>query len=184
MSPNEAGGKVSDSEIAANNLAAQWARSRGFVIELPSGKKFRMIRSLDLMAALKAGVIPNPLRETLSKMIEEKQPIMPAEKRQDPRVMTQMDTLVEETVCKASIDPRVFRVPEGQDPQTWYPDEPNSISIVDLSPDDRLFIYTVAQGGATDVEGFRRQQEELMAALANGRKVQLPTKRTTRTSKK
>lgn len=168
------------STTETEGFAAQWARARGFVVELPSGKKLRMIRSLDLMGALKAGMIPNPLRDVLSEMIEKKVPSIPADKRADPELLAQMANLIDETVCRACIDPKVYKVPEGQDPQTWYPDDPNGISIVDLSQDDRNFINTVAQGGATDLEQFRKEQAKLMDVVANGGSVPEAPKRTTR----
>lgn len=167
--------------MSEENLAANWRTQRGAIIELPSGNRARIVRSLDLNEALKNGSIPNPLRGVLSKMLDQgNEKVSAKEFAADPEVILQMNALMNKTVCESMVNPRCQMPPEGENPATWQPDDPNTISIVDLSDEDKIFIYGVAQGGATDLESFRKQQEKFMESLADEREVPQKAKRNSR----
>lgn len=162
-------------------LASSWISQRGQVIELPSGNKARVIRTMSMTTGVKNGTIPNPLRSVLSKMIETNAP-MNKKDAENPEVIEQMNKLMVSAVCEAMVNPRVVVPPEDENWETWYPTEPNTISIVDMSPEDRVFVYGVAQGGTTDLKSFREQQEQFMASLADESEVPVPPKRASRSN--
>lgn len=165
------------------NLAKQWERQRGFLVELPSGKKVRMVRTLDVMEMLKAGTIPNPLRSIVQSMIDQGTQTIPEETKRDTELLMQMNELMDRCVSKAVIDPKVYLVPEGENPGTWNPDDEHGISISDLEVQDKAFIYQVAQGGATDLEQFRKLQDALVASMADEPELSKPPKRASRSRK-
>ena len=112
----------------------------GKLVELPSGMVFRLARpSLAIM--LKEGRIPGNLASAAVKQMQGQSSLSQAELKESIEV-------VELIVMEAVKEPRV--VAEN-------PDE-NSISIKDLTDDDKGFIFQFVQSGATDLTKFRPEQ--------------------------
>jgi hypothetical protein len=83
------------------------------------------------------------------------------------------------------IVPKVMLVPPGENPLIWRPDpETGCISIYQLSDEDKMMLYSVAQGGATSLASFRTEQEELLALVSDVKSVVKATKRTAGARKK
>lgn len=135
-------------------------RKQGFLLRLPSGNVCRVRRTLDLSYLIQSGKIPNPLRNTLAKMMDEEGTMLNFADL-GPSERIQAVQMVRETVCRSVTEPKVHLVPEGENPETWIAPE-GGLSIFDLSDEDQFFIYSVAQGGATDLESFREQQARAM----------------------
>lgn len=165
------------------NLAQGWVSQRGQIVELPSGNRARVVRTRSMMAGVKSGAIPNPLRNVLSKMLETGSNMKPKDAA-NPEIIQQMTEFMNQSICEAVVSPKVVIPPEGENWDTWYSDADDTISIADLSDDDRVFIYGVAQGGTTDLENFRKQQAEFVASMADGEKVPVPSQRASRASKR
>jgi hypothetical protein len=147
--------------------ASAWnsERLRGFAVKLPSGNVCFVKRTLDLMILLKSGRIPNPLANEIQKQIDSGSPNLDMQSM-EPEPLDQLLQLVDETIAKMVIKPQVMLVPEGENGLTWSPPE-GCVSIADFTPEDRFFLFQVAQGGVTDLESFRQQQESLVSHMAN-----------------
>lgn len=168
-------------------LSSQWKKARGELVELPSGKKARLVQSLNMPLALQAGKIPNPLRSVIEGQLNPPTDgSKPPDLGDEPETMVQFGELMSSTVCAAMIDPKCEMPPTNDadgnpiNAMVWYPEDPDNISYFDLSPEDRLFIYQVAQGGATDLVAFRERQTERVASVEPESEIPMPTKRASR----
>lgn len=146
--------------------ASEWktAKKQGQVIELPSGKRMRVKRTMSLMVLLKSGQIPNPLAGLVQDMISKGDKGIDM-KNVDLDALKQLLALADETVLKAAVEPRVQDLP---------PDETDddAISLEDIEPEDRMYIFTFAQGVAADLATFRTVESEVVARLSDGEGVQ------------
>lgn len=147
--------------------ASAWrsARKAGFIVILPSGNTARVRRTLDLFERLKKNSIPNPLAGIVQEMIQGKQAAVDISKL-DEETTAQMLQLMDDTVVKMFIDPKVVSIPEDAD-ISWEPPE-GCISTADINLEDKVFLFGVAQGAVADAEQFRRQSEAAMADLQDG----------------
>lgn len=141
----------------------------GFVIELPSGKRARIRRTMNLLAMLEKGKIPNPLAGRIREMISERK-AMPELKGDDANeAVPQLLELVAAQVKRIFVEPRVEEEPADWDEDTdgeWEPSE-GAIALEDVDMQDRMYAFAYAQGMALDLETFRRKQAEAMATLQN-----------------
>ena len=145
----------------------------GFIAELPSGNVVRMTRSLDMPILLKTGQIPNPLAGIVQKMIDTRSSTIPLDSTDTQSLMQLLD-LLNETAVKVVLSPK-FSGPERrkqgetaeayqQRLEGWKPD-PDTISIWDMTMEDKMFVFAVAQGAAADLARFRDEQERSLADL-------------------
>lgn len=185
----------------------------GFIAELPSGNVVRMTRTMDMAVLLKTGQIPNPLAGIVQTMIDQRTTDFPASMADDMAALTQLLDLMNETAVRVILEPP-FDMPEkrkknetGEQYQArlevWKPDFTDEgkkqhklhsetdectcerkISAWDLTPEDRQYIFAVAQGAAADLARFREEQERVMASLQTRKPVPKPTKRTSRAKSK
>lgn len=173
---------------------AQAAPEEGFITPLPSGNVVRMKRSMDMMALLATGKIPNPLAKIVSTMIDQGNPNFPTE-QMDPAALRQLMNLLNDTACKVVLEPKFSQpIPQGKVPgkpketwdeyvervAEWVPDT-GTISIFDVETEDKMFIMAVAQGGAADLTKFRDEQNAIMAGVQTGEGVGEPPKPNRRT---
>lgn len=150
-----------------------WGRSSsanqadGFVVELPSGNFAKVRRTLDLPTLLRSGQIPNPLAGIVRKSMTEGDPNILKDISQDQAgpVMEQLLDLMDSVVCKSMIEPPVSRpeVIKGESfddyserTANWDPD-PGTVSIFAIDTNDKLYIFAISQGMATDLASFRSQ---------------------------
>lgn len=141
----------------------------GFVIELPSGKRARVKRTMNLLTMLEKGKIPNPLAGRMREMIAERK-AMPELKGDDAsEAVPQLLDLVAAQVKRNFVEPRVEEEPADWDEETdgeWEPSE-GAISLEDVDMQDRMYAFAFAQGMALDLEKFRRQQATALATVQN-----------------
>lgn len=172
-----------------------------FPMELPSGKWVGVRRSLDLMAFLVEGHIPNPLREIVVKMMDKAKAVpqgAPVNVEQDmsavaedPLALRQFGDLLNKITCKVMVHPPVsMPTPRGELPEmpdetqdqydqrinAWRPD-PGTVSIFVIDLADKMFLFAVAQGAVADLKSFRQQQEGAVPAASTGEGVRSAPKR-------
>lgn len=164
---------ASEPQITA---ASEWgADKQGFVVELPSGRVARIKRSLDLSALLKQGRIPNPLNSIIMEMVRTKKQDFDIAKL-DPDAMQQFMKLVDDIMCRCFVEPRCQQPPErlpGEDinayqerADAWAPAE-GSIHVEWVSEIDKMFVFAVAQGAATDLAPFREAESADVEAVGS-----------------
>lgn len=163
----------------------------GFIVDLPSGNVVRMTRTMDMAHLLKMGKIPNPLAGIVQGMIDQRTDKFPDD--MDTGAISQLLDLMNEMAVRCIIEPP-FAMPDRRKPDEtgeqyqdrlsqWQAPE-GKVSVWDLSPEDRQYIFAISQGAAADLASFRAWQEELVASLQDGAGVPKPTKRTTRAKSK
>lgn len=156
--------------------ASLWKKSgpEGFVVELPSGQAVMMHRNVDFFAMLREGNVPNPLQGIISKMVTKIQggDDTPIAVEPDEEAMRAMFLFIDQMVCDVVLDPLIVMPPiDPAEKAAWQQPE-NTVSIDDVEPDDRMFIFQVALGGAADLERFRKQQAEAVEATQDVQVVQ------------
>lgn len=174
-----------------------WGRSSsankadGFVVELPSGNFAKIRRTLDLPTLLRSGQIPNPLAGIVRKSMAEGDPniLRDISQKDSGPVLEQLLDLMDSVVCKSMIEPPVSR-PEiikgesfdeySERTANWNP-EPGTISIFAIDTSDKLYIFAVSQGMATDLASFRSQASAVVLGVPAEPSVQRAPKPTSRT---
>jgi hypothetical protein len=158
--------------------AANWrgAGPASKVTELPSGNAVKIRKSVSLIGLLKAGRIPNPLMPVVRTMMKSTAP-KDLEKVMDENFILQMNELIDLIVTLALVEPRCYAVPQPEKDESnedyyirldnWQPPE-GGISLLDLSEEDKQFIFSFIQSGVTEVEPFRQRRRQLMATTQNG----------------
>jgi hypothetical protein len=156
----------------AVTAASEWkkVREEGFVVDLPSGKTARLKRTLSLINAMENGNVPNPLAKVVQELLEGKRTVINTNEMEEDEKIAFMNLITSE-VPLIFVYPKVLMVPPGENAATWDPEDPDSISIADVSWEDRSFAYSFAQGGPASLELFRKA-EKAVAAMANERAVQ------------
>lgn len=150
--------------------AAAWQTAPemlGHIIELPSGNKARLRRTLDLPELLKSGKIPNPLASIVNEIIGQKKPNF--ETGEDPQAMVQLIELINKQIPRIFVDPKVQSEPADWDEDEkgkWEPDA-GYLSLEMIGYEDRMFAFAFAQGGPSDVALFRQRQKEIVATVEN-----------------
>lgn len=171
--------------------ASSWRSVEGFVAELPSGNSARIKRTMDILTMVKQGRIPNPLAGIVMEAIRSKGTMdldlsaMPAE------AIPQMFSMIDDVAIGCMLEPRVERPyyakddsEEEQRKETeWQPSE-GAISLAMLDEMDKMYLFRVAMGGATDLESFRAALESGVATAQDGAGVQPATKSSARARKR
>ncbi len=150
------------------------ARKEGFVVELPSGNKARVRRTLDLFDLVRTGRVPNKLIKVVQQMMGDKnmKEISLAPEDLDGETLQEMTKFIDICCTRVMIDPRCMFPPADEaEPELWDPPE-GAISIYDLNEEDKLYLFHLAQGGVADVEKFRVEQKAALATLSNVEEVQ------------
>lgn len=175
--------------------ASEWGKKkqapadRGFICELPSGSVVRVLRTMDMMALLRAGKIPNPLAGIVQSMIDKGNTdfsgaLKASASKDGNRAAQQLLDLLDATWMRAVIEPE-FDAPEPMKKDEthqqymdrlalWEPEE-GKISIFDVDLNDKYFVFAVAQGGAADLARFRAEQDAALELVHSSDGVQLPS---------
>lgn len=149
--------------------ATEWRSGSkdGFVVELPSGKKARLKRTMNLMSLLEKGKIPNPLAGRIKEMIASQKAAPDIMGDDAEEVLPQLLALVATQVKRIFVEPRIETEPEDWDEEDdgeWEPSE-GAIALDDVDMQDRMFAFAFAQGMALDLTAFRQQQAQAVADL-------------------
>ena len=172
-------GLAKESELVVTSVD-EWRKpaQQGQPVRLPSGKVARVKRTMDLLELLRSGKIPNPLSSVVEKMIsggaKGEHPL--DAKDMDPQAIVDMLAFIDQNVERAMIEPRCELPPPPKENETaddyrarldeWEPSE-GAVAIYEIDLDDRMFIFTFAQGLAGELESFRKAQDAAMASLPN-----------------
>lgn len=153
----------------------QWVSPRrvGFPVRLPSGNVARVKRVMSILEMLKNGKIPNPLASHLEAWTSQGRSAFNIADLDEGAQIQAID-FINGVVMDAVTMPKVVVIPEGESEFSFEAPQ-GSITIEDLSWEDRLFIYQVAQGGVASVEQFRQVQEKYVESLQASEGVALPT---------
>lgn len=163
------------SEEVGPTSAAAWAGSRkgGMVTTLPSGNTARLRRTFSIVTAMEnGGDIPNPLLRHLRTL---KIPLPGGSqdvrgfdiKNMSNEDIDEVIAAIQREVVNVFVEPKVVLPPEGANPQTWTPSEPDVLSIVDVSWDDQVYAYQFGQGAVSSLTDFRNFRTA-MESLAHG----------------
>lgn len=166
----------------------EWNAVEGQIIPLPSGRNIRVRRTMDILALLKAGKIPNPLGKFVQRMVDTGGRTEFDVKELGVDGLTKMMELVDDCVIRSVTEPKVVAPPvieENEDPAKymervagWRPTIPGTIGLNQIDIDDRMHIFLFAQGMAADLEPFREEQGEPVAPAPDVKAVPKKTKRT------
>lgn len=158
------------------------SRSKGFVVDLPSGNRAKVRRTFDLPTLIKMGRIPNPLGNIIKEALAEGQQGMPeAEKLQQAGAIEQLLDFLDQNTIRMMVEPQI----SGPDPknhdeeeetyirriEAWEPD-PGTLSIFDVGLEDKLYLFFVGQGGATELESFREAASQFVGDVPAGEGVE------------
>lgn len=185
--------------------AKAWKKvNQTFPLELPSGNVC-LVKRPGLEAFFRAGLIPNSLmgimRKALSGQgIDDK--TLQAEMGSvldDPQKLQDMFDLADSIMIYCVVEPIVRSenyteadladgtIPESfkvgdEIPETLRNDGVVYADSVDM--EDKMFIFSWAVGGTSDVERFRTEQDKHLESISTGEDVRKPTKSTPRAKKR
>lgn len=161
----------------------------GFLITLPSGKVCRIKRTLDMTVQLSAGLIPNPLATIIRQSMHSGEGNFMKEAAKDDKALEQMMAMVDRNVVNSVVEPKISMPdPRGDNEgdeayvkrlNEWKP-TPGTLSIWMVDVQDRLYIMTVAQGRAADLESFLLEQKSGLDAVPASREVRRAAQRSPR----
>lgn len=200
--PKKASGRTTKKAAATSSgvpvvatSAQDWNKAavpeeEGFTVELPSGNAVMMRRTLDLPVLLRTGQIPNPLAAIVRRMMDTLDPNFKTGELTGETLWQFLD-LIDTTIVRCVISPKLSTPERRQKKQTWeewadevaaWEPDPNTVSIFDVEMNDKLFIFSLAQGMAADLASFRGIQNAAMASLQASGDVEEPPRRTPRPS--
>lgn len=146
--------------------ADEWVspRKTGFTVTLPTGNKMQMRRTFDVIEMMKEdGTVTNPLLGIIIENMNDGKPATENAEELSTEQQVEFYGWICEVVCKACMKPKVAMVPAGAK-FSWEP-PPGYIRIDDLSLEDQMFIWQVAQGGTTNLARFREESKDLLGTL-------------------
>lgn len=164
-------------------------------LPLPSGNTC-LVQPLGIPELLKRGLIPNPLMQTVTEVMEISDfrmtnptpaQVKAAEKKRrkeladrmetwnrDPEKMVAVFDMADTITLACVVKPPVHPVPEPDEDGT-VSREAGRLYIDEVDLDDKLWIMSYAMSGARDLESFRAELASSVAATAAGRKVEPDT---------
>ncbi len=175
--PKKAAPRKTTSAPPEISTAKSFKKSRGGVLELPSGHAVRA-RRIGLETFLEQGDVPNPLIPIVEEALEKGRGADPralmnadAENTIDMKMVNDMLLMMNNVVCKAVTEPTIHNVPlddEGNKIPIGYrgDDEDETVYVDEIDYEDKMFIYQWVMGGTDDIATFRKEAEEGLAALA------------------
>lgn len=160
--------KPEPANLTPTPVAAWKSKTQPYPLELPS-KNVCLVKPVGPEAFLTSGTIPNMLQPLVEEAIRSGKGLPPdkaAELVADPSMLPQMMEMVDQLVCFAVVEPQIQMPPPPglRDDSTLYIDEVNM--------EDKWFIFNHAVGGTRDLERFRREYQESVAAVDSGEAVE------------
>lgn len=136
-----------------------WKTNYRDPIELPSGK-FMRVRVVGFKAFVKMGIIPNSLMSVVEKSLDEnKAPNVDDLQKEDTNLQEMFD-LIDEVMIFCAQEPKVHRVPANDDER-----DDNLLYVDEVDDPDKMYVFGLCTGGTKDVEQFRREQADSVAAV-------------------
>ena len=144
--------------------------------ELPSGLFIRLSNK-SLSGFILSGQVPNSLMTVITGAVSTKtgDADLMDEIIADPQRLTELFQIVDSFVCAVCVEPQVLPVPtdgEERDDDQLYVDE--------LEQEDKMYIFSRAMGGTTDLESFRGELASGMDLVQQRENVVKSPKRSTR----
>lgn len=145
--------------------AAAWKKGKteGLLVRVPSGNT-ALIRTPGLEVFVRKGTIPNALIPLIQKSLKTgKEPTEDelAEVLGDDEGLDKIIDLAENVLVEVCIDPKVLPAPvdeEGNRLPDDHPDrDPDVLYADDVDFLDKMYIFSVATGGPSQMEAFRKQ---------------------------
>lgn len=172
---------------------------------LPSGNVAR-VKQIDPMTFVTGGMLPDPLSAIVTKAINERKGVNPAQMQkiaEDPKMLASTLELFDRVLADVVIMPQVEMPPacgvmvDGDEPCGLYanqpvhetpakrghhryqegPRDPNVLYADQVDMQDKMFIFNAAMGGVKDLEKFRDGLEATVESVSDGQDVQRPAKR-------
>lgn len=184
---------------------SEWGKKKeqtedeGLLVPLPSGNVIRVRRTMDMMALLRAGRIPNPLAGIVQKMIDTGNIDLAGAMKQagngQAKASQQLLDLLDGSWMRSVMEPafdspalrgqlrdeggRLIKPQETQEEylariEDWKPGE-GKISIFDVDMDDKMYVFGISQGAAVDLARFRSEQDATLDLVHSVEAVSEPT---------
>lgn len=153
--------------------ADEWMSSAGGqLIELPSGRVVR-VRMPGMQAFIGADLIPNELMPIVMRAVSEAKPAEPEELKKlesDPEMLLKLALTMDKIFAYCVTEPQFTMTPTREvDGRVLYDNDAKVQGVLytdAADDDDKGYIFNVAVGGTRDLERFRQEQAEELAALS------------------
>ena len=143
--------------------------SEGILVRVPSGNT-ALIRTPGIEVFLTQGVIPNALMPLVTDSMKRGA----APKDEDlsamignPEMVTQIVEMANAVCVFCCLDPKVEPVPDVDEQGKEEPRDPDLLYVDEVDFNDKMYIFSVAVGGTSDLEKFREEQATVMGTLSN-----------------
>lgn len=150
---------------------SSWKRPDRPILTLPSGNSVRVFNP-GMKTFLVNGTLPNSLMALADKALQKGQPMGKDDMEaliKDPKKIADMLKFVDDLTMAVVVEPPVFPTPDhGMDR------DGDKLYIDELDDEDKLFIFTWATGGSTDLERFRAELAGTLAPLQSGDDLEVP----------
>jgi len=149
---------------ASPTSASQWKKKAvsGTLVVVPSGNQC-LIRTPGMQVFLRNGVIPNGLQAFIQDAMKRGavQDDAVAEMLNTPEKLQEISDLADQITVYCCIEPKVAPTPldEDGDPLPLDSDDrdPEVLYVDEMDFSDKMFIFSAAVGGPTDLEKFRSE---------------------------
>lgn len=130
-------------------------------VELPSGNVVR-IRPVGFQAFLKAGLIPNSLMGVVQSAIDRgtAADLDVGSIIKDATRVQEMVDMVDNAVCFVMVEPEVLPAPKNEEDR-----DEDCLYVDEIDDEDKMYIFGICTGGPRDVETFRAEQANGLAAV-------------------
>jgi hypothetical protein len=150
--------------------AKGWKKA-GAVLTLPSGNTMRL-KNPGIMELAHQGLIPNALMATIMTSVQKGQEPTADSLMEGVEVQDMFDMMANAIISMA-VEPEIHPIPEAGEPR-----DPELLYIDEMDEPDKMFIWQWATGGTDDVEQFRRESGDVLAALSGQQAVAQKPQRT------
>lgn len=181
--------KIPDQNLQVTS-ADEWRKPavEGFIVELPSGKVARVRRTMDLFSLVQQGKVPNLLSGIVGDMLSKGKAEAPTLEELKVEELIEMLSFIDQCVIACMLEPKVAQHPPLQkdgelvldkdnvpipDPE-WEPPA-GFISTADVDMGDKMFLFTLAQGGSADAARFREEQDGVVRRVLDGEDLPVPS---------
>jgi hypothetical protein len=167
--------------VKASSVADFKKNRRGKQLLLPSGLVMVCRRGDTLKTFIKQGDVPNALLPIIEEALAKGRAadldkiVGNGDGGVDLDLINDMLDMVDKVVCSISIDPKVYPEPgEGEEVND------DLLYVDEIDEEDKMFLFQWSIGGTDDVVTFRKEAEEGLAVVAQGKVPVMSTESTSR----
>jgi hypothetical protein len=117
------------------------------------------LKNPGIMELAHQGLIPNGLMSTIMDSVQKGQEPSADSLMEGVEVQDMFDMMANAIISMA-VEPEIHPIPEAGEPR-----DPELLYIDEMDETDKMFIWQWATGGTDDVEQFRRESNNVLAAL-------------------